>query len=244
MSQNENLNQSIRTWPKADRPREKLLKEGEHKLSNAELLAILLRSGTKGQSAVDIARKIIQKFKTFRGMSHIALSNWKEFKGLGTAKIAQIKAAIEIGRRFREEDLEQDEIKINSSKDAADILMHRMRDLKKEVFKILFLNSQNKIINISEAAEGTVNRADPIIREIFQKAIENFAASLICVHNHPSGNPQPSREDEEFTEKLMQAGSILQVKVVDHIIIGDGAYYSFSDKSNILSEKVIISRVR
>lgn len=244
MSQNENLNQSIRTWPKADRPREKLFKEGEHKLSNAELLAILLRSGTKGQSAVDIARKIIQKFKTFRGMSHIALSNWKEFKGLGTAKIAQIKAAIEIGRRFREEDLEQDEIKINSSKDAADILMHRMRDLKKEVFKILFLNSQNKIINISEAAEGTVNRADPIIREIFQKAIENFAASLICVHNHPSGNPQPSREDEEFTEKLMQAGSILQVKVVDHIIIGDGAYYSFSDKSNILSEKVIISRVR
>lgn len=242
MSQNENLNQSIRAWPKADRPREKLFREGEHKLSNAELLAILLRSGTKGQSAVDIARKIIQKFKTFRGMSHTAPAGWKEFKGLGTAKIAQIKAAIEIGRRFREEDLEEEEIRISSSKDAADILMHRMRDLKKEVFKILLLNSQNKIIDISEAAEGTVNSADPIIREIFQKAIENFAASLICVHNHPSGNPQPSREDEEFTKKLMKAGNILQVKIVDHIIIGYGAYYSFSDKGNILGEKVIISR--
>ena len=119
-------------------------------------------------------------------------------------------------------------------------MIQRMRDLKKEVFKVLLLNSQNKIIDIAEAAEGTVNHADPIIREIFQKAIENFAASLICIHNHPSGDPQPSREDEEFTRKLVQAGSVLQIKVLDHIIIGDGVYYSFSDKGNILKEKVIL----
>lgn len=240
MSQKDKLNQSIRMWPEDDRPREKLFREGEHKLSDTELLAILLRSGSKGQSAVDLARKILQKYKSFRGMSHTVLSNWREFKGLGKAKIAQIKAAVEIGRRFREEDLKHDKIKISSSKEAVNILMQRMRDLKKEVFKVMLLNSQNKIIDIAEADEGTVNHANPIIREIFQMAIENFAASLICIHNHPSGDPQPSREDEEFTRKLAQAGNILQVKVVDHIIIGDGMYYSFSDRGNILREKVII----
>jgi len=119
-------------------------------------------------------------------------------------------------------------------------LMQRMRDLKKEIFKVIFLNSQNRVINIIEAAEGTVNHADPIIREIFQKAIENFAVSLICIHNHPAGDPQPSSEDEAFTKKLVQAGGILQVKVIDHIIIGDGVYYSFADKGSILREKVII----
>ena len=241
MNQSVRFSQSIQAWPKDDRPREKLLKEGEHKLSDAELLAILLRCGSKGQNAVDLARKIMQKFKSFRGMSYTVMSNWKEFKGLGTAKIAQIKAAIEIGRRFREENIEQNKIKITSSKDAADILMHRMRDLKKEVFKILLLNAQNKIIDILEVAEGTVNQADPIVREIFQKALENFAVSIICAHNHPSGDFQPSREDEEFTRKLSQAGSVLQIRVIDHLIIGDGSYYSFSDTGHILREKVLIN---
>lgn len=127
----------IKSWPKEDRPREKLLREGEHKLSNTELLAILLRSGVKGQSAIDLARKILQKFKTFRNMSATDLSNWKEFKGLGQAKIAQIKAALEIGRRFREEIVKENKLKIRSSKTVAEILMLRMRDLRKEVFKIL-----------------------------------------------------------------------------------------------------------
>jgi len=220
---------AINCWPKEDRPREKLLKKGEHNLSNSELLAILLRTGVKGQSAIDLARKILDKFKTFRNMSSADLSQWKEFKGLGDAKISQIKASIEIGRRFGEE-TKENKAKLKSSQDAVDILMPRMRDLPKEVFKILLLNSQNKVIDIIEVIEGTVNRVSPILREIFQKTLQNFATSIICVHNHPSGNPQPSADDKIFTRELVQAGSALQIAVLDHIIIGDNTYFSFADK--------------
>ncbi|MBL7131017.1 MAG: DNA repair protein RadC [Candidatus Omnitrophica bacterium] len=220
---------SIKNWPEDERPREKLLKFGEHTLSNTELIAILLRSGVKGQSAIDLSRKILSKFRTFRNMSHTDLRDWKEFKGLGQAKIAQIRAALEIGRRFREDEVKENQPKINSSKDIVDILMSRMRDLKKEVFKIVLLNSQNRIIDIFDTGEGTVNKANPIIREIFQEALQNYATSLICVHNHPSGKTEPSREDRDFTKELYQAGNIMQVKVLDHVIIGDNKYYSFAD---------------
>lgn len=219
----------IKTWPEDDRPREKLFKAGEHTLSNAELLAILLCSGVRGQSALDLSRKIISKFRTFRNMSHTDIRDWKEFKGLGHAKIAQIKAALEIGRRFREVETKEDKLEIESSKDIVEILMPRMRDLKKEVFKIVLLDSQNKIIDIFDADEGTVNKAEPMIREIFQKALQSYAVSLLCVHNHPSGETTPSKEDREFTEELFKAGKIMQVNVLDHVIIGDNNYYSFAD---------------
>lgn len=217
--------QGIKNWPKDDRPREKLLKYGEHTLSNSELLAILLRTGTKGLSALDISRNILKKFKTFRNMGHTDILDWKEFKGLGSAKIAQVRAAIEIGRRFGEQEISEKQ-KIKSAQDIVDMLMPRMRDLKKEVFKVVFLNTQNQIIEIAEITEGTVNRAAPIIREIFQKALQRFAAAIICVHNHPSGNPEPSREDEAFTDELIKAGNVLQIKVLDHVIIGDGQWRS------------------
>lgn len=220
----------IKSWPEDDRPREKLLRNGEHTLSDSELLAILLRTGVKGNSAIDLARKILAKFGTFRNMSHTDTRDWKEFKGLGQAKIAQIKAALEIGRRFREVESSLEKIKIKSSRDIVDILMPRMRDLKKEVFKVVFLNSQNQIIAIEDITEGTVNHASPIIREIFQKALQHFAVSIVCVHNHPSGECVPSQEDKNFTRQLMTAGDTLQVKVLDHIIIGSSDYFSFSDR--------------
>ncbi len=217
--------QGIKSWPKDDRPREKLLKHGEHTLSNSELLAILLRTGTHGASALDIARRVLNKFKTFRNMGHTDERDWKELKGLGSAKVVQIKAAIEIGRRFQEETLTEKQ-KIKSAKDIVDLLMPRMRDLKKEVFKVVLLNTQNQILGIEEITQGTVNRAAPIIREIFQKALQHFAAAIICVHNHPSGNPNPSREDECFTDELIKAGNVLQIKVLDHVIIGDDKWKS------------------
>ncbi len=226
---------AIKHWPKDERPREKLFREGEHKLSNTELLAILLRSGVKGQSAIDLARKIVQKFKTFRNMSHTDIRDWKEFKGLGDAKIAQVRAAMEIARRFGEEKIE-DRLKIESSKDVYEIMLLRMRDLKKEVFKILMLNSQNRITDVFEIVQGSVNQASPIVREIFQKAAQKEAVSIICVHNHPSGDPYPSKEDEAFTQELIQAGKVLQTKVLDHIIIGDNSYYSFTDKGKIAAQ--------
>ena len=211
-----------------------MFKYGEHTLSNSELLAILVRSGTKGYSALDLGREIIFKFKTFRNLSHVDLSSWKEIKGLGIAKIAQIKAAVEIGRRFREDKAKNNKPKIRSSQEVAEIFLPRMRDLKKEVFKILLLDSKNRAIECVEIIEGTVNQVYPIIREIFQKSLQYFATSIICVHNHPSGDPCPSKEDEDFTRNLFQAGKVLQVSILDHIIIGNDKYYSFVDSGNIL----------
>ena len=224
---------SIKAWPQDDRPREKLLKHGEQSLSNSELLAILLRTGIRGSSAVDLARRILEKFGTFRNMSHTDLQNWREFKGLGAAKLAQIKAALEIGRRFREDEFKKEAPQIKSSGDIAQIFLPQLRDLKIEIFKVAFLNSQNRIIATVEITKGTVNQATPIIREVFQKALEHFAVSLICVHNHPSGEPAPSPEDRLFTKKLIDAGEVIQVKVLDHIIIGDNAYYSFADRGEL-----------
>ena len=223
----------ILDWPKEDRPREKLVRNGEHTLNNSELLAIILRTGTKGQSAIDIARKIIQRFKNFRSMSHTDIRRWKEFRGLGIAKISQIKAAIEIDRRFREETVKENRPKIKSAKDVVKVLMPRMRDLKIEVFKILLLNTQKRIIDIIEIETGTVNQAYPILREIFKKAFQEFAAFIVCVHNHPSGIPFPSPEDKRFTQELALAGKILQIETLDHIIIGNNRYFSFAEKKLI-----------
>lgn len=226
---------AIRNWPKDDRPREKLIQNGEHTLTNSELLAILLRTGVKGQSALDLARKILQRFKTFRNMSSADLSHWADFKGLGVAKITQIKAAIEIGRRFREDETREVRQKIKSSKDVFDILMPQMRDLKKETFEVVLLDSHNKIIEIHKATEGTVNQANPFVREIFQRALQHNAVSIVCVHNHPSGDITPSQNDKGFTKMLIDAGATLQIKVLDHIIIGDNNYYSFDDEGLIKS---------
>jgi DNA repair protein RadC len=229
-----NKKSGIKSWPQDDRPREKLLKKGAAALSNSELLAILLRTGVKGVSAIDLARQIIDKFGTFRNMNHTDIREWKKFKGLGPAKIAQIQAALEIGRRFREVEVLPPKQKIASAKDIVMIIMpqmsDQMRDLKTEVFKVVYLNSNNRIIEIADAATGTVNHAMPIVREIIHAALQKFAAAIICVHNHPSANIAPSLEDKKFTQELTAAGKLMDIKVLDHIIIGDGNYFSFADE--------------
>ncbi len=220
----------INSWPKDDRPREKLLKKGASALSNSELLAIQLRTGVQGNSAIDLARKMLDKFGTFRNMSHSDIRDWKEFKGLGPAKIAQIKAALEIGRRFREDEVVSVKKKIATAKEVVDIVMPQMRDLKTEVFKVVYLNSNNGIIDICDAALGTVNSAAPIVREIIHAALQKFAASIICVHNHPSANITPSVEDKKITGEILAAGKLMGIRMLDHIIIGDGNYFSFTDE--------------
>jgi len=232
-----NKTSGIRSWPQDDRPREKLLKKGAGELSNSELLAILLRTGVKGNSAIDLARMMLAKFGTFRNMSHSDDRDWKEFKGLGPAKIAQIKAALEIGKRFREDEILPAKQKIATAKEVVEIIMPQMRDLKTEVFKVVYLNSNNKIIDISDAAYGTVNQAAPIVREIIHGALQKFAAAIICVHNHPSYNIQPSIHDENFTKSLFNAGNLMDIRLLDHIIIGDNQYYSFADNNKFADYK-------
>jgi len=220
----------IKSWPEDDRPREKLLARGAVALTNSELLAILLRTGVKGASAIELARDMMEKFGSFRNMSHTDMRRWKEIKGLGPAKIAQIQAALEIGRRFREVEISEAKPKVTSAKDVVGVLMPKMRDLKTEVFKVVYLNGNNRIIETSDAAAGTVNQAVPIVREILHAALQKYAAAIICAHNHPSANITPSPEDRKFTQELSAAGKLLGIKVLDHIIIGDGHYFSFADE--------------
>ncbi len=223
---------SIKNWPRSEQPRERLLKFGEHTLSDAELLAIILKMGAKNKSALDLARELLIEFKGFRGMGHMEMSRLLRFKGLGMAKIAQLRAAIEIGRRFMTEKKTAQK-RIGSAKEVAEYFMPRLRDLKKEVFKALLLDGQNNIIDTIEIEEGTVIQVNPHIREIISRALQSFAASIIAVHNHPSGDPKPSREDKAFTEALQIVGNVMQINVLDHIIIGDNKYFSFSEKNLI-----------
>jgi len=224
----------ISAWPADDRPREKLLKKGARSLSNSELLAILLRTGTPGVSAIDLARDVLKKFGTFRNMIQTDARDWKDFKGLGSAKVAHIQAALEIGRRFREDETSVGKQKIKSAKDVVDILMPQIRDFKTEVFKVVHLDSNNRIIDIEDAAIGTVNHAIPIVREIIHSALQKFAVSIICAHNHPSGIIEPSKHDKQFTNELCNAGRVMDVKIMDHLIIGDNEYFSFSDKGYLV----------
>ncbi len=224
----------IKTWPEDDRPREKLLKKGAGALSNSELLAILLRTGTRGISAIDLARKVLKKFGTFRNMAHTDSRDWKEFKGLGAAKIAHIQAALEIGRRFRQDNMSAGKQKIASAKDIVDIVMPQLRDLKTEIFKVVYLDSNNRISDIVDTAVGTVDQAFPIVREIIHTALQKFAKSIVCVHNHPSANITPSTQDKEFTKELCDAGKLMGIKVLDHVIIGDNQYYSFADQGMLI----------
>jgi DNA repair protein RadC len=224
---------SIKVWPEDDRPREKLFRKGARALSNSELLAILLRTGTNGSSAIDIARKVMNKFCSFRNMAHTDMRDWKEFKGLGSAKLAHIQAALEIGRRFREDDVLTGKHKIVSAKDVVDIIMPQLRDLKTEVFKVVYLDSNNRIIDISDASAGTVDQAFPIVREIIHAALQKFAKSIVCVHNHPSGEVVPSRDDKTFTKELYRAGKLMQINLLDHLIVGNDKFYSFSDENSL-----------
>lgn len=230
MSKNKLNNLPIKSWAKEDRPREKLLKSGEHTLSDTELIAILLRSGTYGKSAIDLARQILLKFKTFKNMGHTDLRDWKEIKGLGTAKITQLKAAIEIARRFDHQAEVTHKFSIKNTEEVVKQYKTRMRYLKNEIFKIILCDAKNRNLEEVDLAQGTPTESYPIIREIISTALQKFASSIICIHNHPFGDPTPSTEDENFTSKLKEASSFMGIKLLDHIIFGENAYYSFDKR--------------
>ncbi|HPQ43755.1 MAG TPA: DNA repair protein RadC [Syntrophales bacterium] len=219
----------IREWSEDDQPREKLLKYGEHALSNAELLAILIRTGMPGRSAVDIGRELLHRFKSLRAMSSVDLSEFQKIKGLKNAKIAQIKAAIELGRRMISEEKTLSD-PVRHSSDVADLLMPLMRDLKKERFVLLLLDGRNAVSDMIDIDYGTVDRANPYIRDIIQTAIRHNAPSIIVAHNHPSGATIPSENDKAFTRSLMMAAKATGISFFDHIIIGNDNYFSFADK--------------
>lgn len=220
---------TIKDLPLEERPREKLKQYGAGALSNTELLAVLLRTGSARESAVQLAARILARSGGLKALPDLSLEELEEIRGVGTAKAVMIKAALEIGRRLATTPREET-WSITSPRQAAQLFMEDLRYEKKEHFKVLLLNTKNHVISREEISIGSLNASIVHPREIFGSALKKSAASLILVHNHPSGDPQPSQEDLEVTRRLVEAGSILGIAVRDHLIIGDGCYFSFKEK--------------
>ena len=221
---------TIKDWPEEERPREMLMKHGAENLSPAKLLAIILRTGdgVKRISAEDLARNLMVRFGNFRNLDSASFSELCSVEGIGMAKAAQIKAALEIGKRFLREKTKMG-WKIKSVEDVVNYYKPYLRDLKKEVFKVMLLDGRNKIINDIAISEGSLTASVVHPREVIKEAIKGSAAAIIFVHNHPSGEPKPSEEDIEITNRLVQACDLVGIRALDHIIIGGDDYMSFVD---------------
>jgi DNA repair protein RadC len=211
---------AISDWPEGERPRERLLKHGANALSDAELLAIFLRTGVKGKSAVDLARELIADFGSLRQLLSADLETFCQAKGLGVAKFTQLQACLEMSRRYLREALER-EGPLTNPDDAKQFLLMRMRDYKKEVFACLFLDTKNRVIKYEELFAGTLNSAEVHPREVVKQALQHNANAIILAHNHPSGDAKPSTSDIEITRTLRDALLLVDVKVLDHFIIGN-----------------------
>lgn len=221
---------SIKDWAEDERPREKMLTHGPSSLSNAELLGILINTGNKEKSAIDIARDLlVAGNNSLDGLSKLTLNEIKKIKGIGDAKAVTIMAALEIGKR-RQSSQSLDKHKVASSRDLAEFLSVKLRDYNHEVFAVVFLNRAHKINHFEIISSGGITGtvADP--RIILKLALEVKATALVLSHNHPSGNLKPSRADELLTEKIKQAATYFDIQVLDHIIISDEGYYSFADE--------------
>src|SRR3990170_1204424 len=223
---------SIKDWPEGERPRERLLRDGAHSLTVAQLLAIILRTGGGGRSALDLAIEVLDTFGELRKIEMASLIEFTSIKGMGKAKVAQVKAAFELGRRLAEEPFIRGPA-FSSGHDVYSYYHGRLKNLKKEVFYCLMLDAKNRILKDYRISEGTLTNSLIHPREAFKDAIKESAASVIFAHNHPSGDPGPSREDILITERLVTVGDLIGIRVLDHIIVGDGKYMSMREKGYI-----------
>lgn len=219
----------ITDWSEDDRPREKLMLKGKNVLSDAELIAILIGSGSRNESAVDLSKRILASVDTLNSLGKMSLVQLTNFKGIGKAKGIAIIAALELGRRRRAEDTVE-LVKVTSSKLVFEIMQPIIGELAHEEFWVLFLNNSNKVISKSQLSKGGISGTVVDVRLVFKMALENGATALILCHNHPSGTLLPSEADKEITKKIKLAGDSLDVKVLDHLIITETKYYSFVDE--------------
>ena len=213
----------------ADRPRERLIRQGAHSLSNQELIAILLRTGTKEESVLVLANRILSSFDKIQDLKDATIEELMTVKGVGEAKAVQILAAVEVGKRLYRQHSEG-RYSIRSPEDAAAYLMTDMSSLTQEHFVVLFMNVKNEVLHKQTIFIGSLNSSIVHPREIFREAVKRSAASIIVAHNHPSGNPSPSPEDIEVTKRLIEAGSIMGIELLDHVIIGDHRFISLKEK--------------
>lgn len=224
---------AIPHWPEGERPRERLIAEGARRLTTAELLAIVLRTGSRGRTAVDVARRLLQDLHGLAGLEAAEPAILAEATGVGPAKIAQIKAALELGRRLLTEVEQGAHQRIASSQDVLDLCAPRLRGLQHERCDILFLNGGNDVVAVETLSEGSLTESPVYVRTILERANRHHAAAAILVHNHPSGHAQPSAGDRVVTEELVQAGDLLRIPLLDHVIVGRRDHYSFADQGLI-----------
>lgn len=219
----------IRDTPKEERPRERFLQEGPKSLSNQELLALLIRTGTKNESVIQLSSRLIRTFEGLRLLKDASIEEITAIHGIGEAKAIQILAAIEIGRRINSLN-NQDRYVIRSPEDCANYCMDEMRFLSQEHFVCLYLNTKNQVLHKQTIFIGSLNASIVHPREVYKEAFRRSAASIICLHNHPSGDPQPSREDIEVTKRLVECGKIIGIELLDPVIIGDQKFISLKEK--------------
>ncbi len=215
------------------RLREKFIKSGISGFNDYEIIELLLTLGTPRKDCKQQAKKAIKKFKSLKGVFEAPMDKLQEIDGIGPHNSFGIKVFQEISERYLKERIIGKKIQLKSSKAVYDYLFQSMQKNKKEIFKVLFLDAKNRIINTEDLFEGTLNSSIVYPREIMKKAINYNAVSLIFVHNHPSGNPEPSQSDKDITKNLVNAGKVMQIKILDHIIIGDNKYFSFADEGLI-----------
>ncbi|WP_455378515.1 RadC family protein [Petrachloros mirabilis] len=228
------VGQGITQWPVEERPRERLLARGANALTDAQLLAILLRVGRQQSSAVEVGMEILHRLEGVAGLARCGIEELCAVPGVGEAKAAQLKAALELGRRALASPLSKG-TKISSSRDLFNHYHPSLRDLRHEIFKVVLLDAKHSIIRDATVSEGSLTLSIVHPREVFTMAVRESAAAVIFLHNHPSGDPTPSREDRLLTARLVSAGEVLGIRVLDHIVVGDGRYFSFADQG-LLSE--------
>lgn len=230
MEKEERISFTIKNWAMDDRPREKLLQKGRGSLSDAELLAILIGTGGRNESAVDLCKKILAKTGfSLNELGKFSLNQLMEFKGIGEAKALTIIAALELGRRRRSEEALEKK-KITSSASVFEIMQPMIGELPHEEFWIIYLNNSNKVIDRSQLSKGGITGTLVDVRLALKKALELGATSIILAHNHPSGNLNPSSSDKQLTQKMKIAGESLDIKVLDHVIVTEKSYFSFADE--------------
>lgn len=229
MTRDADYHPTIKELPSGERPRERLLRYGAGALSSAELLAIILRTGTRDENVIQVAQRLLGTYGDLTGLAQASASELMRAKGLGPAKVAQLKAALELGHRLSDEKM-GDLPQVRSPADAANLVMAEMSLLEQEHMRVLLLDTKNRVVATKEVYIGSLNTSLIRVGELFKEAVRANSASLIVVHNHPSGDPTPSPEDVAVTKQIVEAGRLLDIEVLDHLIIGQGRFVSLKER--------------
>ncbi len=223
---------AVREMPEEDRPRERLARLGPEALRDAELLAVLFRTGTREAGAVALAERVLAHFGDLRSLARASVEELQQVKGLGAVKAVEIKAAIELGLRLAEHNKGQ-RIRVRTAQDVVNLLMTRFKECETEHFKCLLLSAKHEVLKVLDVSHGGIDGTAALPRDVFRQAVREGACAVVVCHNHPSGDPEPSRDDMALTKRLAEAAEVIGVSFLDHIVFGDGRYVSFKERNLI-----------